>query len=110
MLARRSLKSFKPSGMCARWRIWNSASSRWKRRPYESGYFISPPAGVWLMGARGLLLRVRRLEERKQRILRAIGSLEKFEAEIKEGIAAGTYCPMDMPIVMRAVRKWTAMY
>lgn len=62
------------------------------------------------MAVKALLRRVRKLEPQPSRILLKIGgSIEKFEAEIQAGIDDGRYCPQDMPIVARVIRKWASM-
>lgn len=32
--------------------------------------------------------------------------MEKFEAEVEEGIEAGRYCPHDMPAIVRCFKRW----
>jgi hypothetical protein len=61
-------------------------------------------------GVRSLLNRVARLEQArvppKSPLERWYGSLEAWEAEVQAGIDAGTLDPIDMPIVLRCVRRW----
>jgi hypothetical protein len=54
-----------------------------------------------------LLNRARRLERASvSPILNLIGSIEEFEANAQAGIAAGIYDPHDMPLVVKAIRRW----
>ncbi len=58
---------------------------------------------------RTLLARVRKLEaEPVNPILRVIGSLDEFEAEIQQGIEGGRYDPTDMPLVANCFRRWVS--
>jgi len=59
-----------------------------------------------MAGLKGLAARVRRLEPRLGKVLRGIGSLERWEAGCKAGIEAGRLCPEDMPQVMYCIRRW----
>lgn len=59
-----------------------------------------------MSGIKGLLARVRRLEPKVGHFTRRLGSLERFEAECKAGIADGRYDPEDMPSVLYCVRRW----
>jgi hypothetical protein len=56
--------------------------------------------------------RVQRLEQARQAPRSpfevAYGSLEAWEADVHRGIDSGTYDPIDMPVVIRCVRKWHA--
>ena len=56
---------------------------------------------------RGLLARVRRLERSNvPPLFKFIGSPEELEEHAQTGIAAGCYDPRDMPLVIKAVRRW----
>lgn len=59
-----------------------------------------------MVGIKGLRSRVRRLEPQRPFAARRIGSMAKFEAEIKAGIEEGRYCPVDMPAVLDCIRQW----
>lgn len=59
-----------------------------------------------MAGIKGLRSRVRKLEPQLSFAARRIGSLAKFEAEIKAGIEQGQYCPDDMPFVLHCIKQW----
>ena len=59
-----------------------------------------------MAGLKGLAARVRRLEPRLGKVLRGIGSLERWEAACQAGIEDGRYSPDDMPDVMYCIRRW----
>ena len=60
-----------------------------------------------MAGIKGLIGRVKRLEPKPGKVLRAIGGdLERWEAKIRAGIEAGRYCPRDMPDVLYCIRRW----
>jgi len=59
-----------------------------------------------MVGIKGLTARVRKLEPRDGYVIRKLGSLEVFEADVQAGIAAGRYDPVDMPDVLLCIRRW----
>jgi len=65
-----------------------------------------------MSSARALLARVQRLEEagRAPRSPFEVGwgTLEAWEAEVQAGIDAGSFDPIDMPFIVKAIRKWHA--
>jgi hypothetical protein len=59
------------------------------------------------MSARSMLSRLRKLEVAGQsHVLRVIGSMESFEKDINDRIAAEQMCPVDGPILIECVRRW----
>lgn len=59
------------------------------------------------MHVRSLIARVQRLEQSVAPPKTAFGDLEVWEAEAQEGIDAGKLCPLDAPIVLRCIRRWS---
>ena len=56
---------------------------------------------------RGMLARLRKLERANvPPLFKFIGSPEELEEHAQTGIAAGCYDPRDMPLVIKAVRRW----
>jgi hypothetical protein len=55
---------------------------------------------------KGLLARVRKMEPKMGVVARRLGALERFDAEVKAGVAAGRFDPLDMPQVAYCVRRW----
>ncbi|ODU41870.1 MAG: hypothetical protein ABS92_11010 [Thiobacillus sp. SCN 63-374] len=56
---------------------------------------------------RGMLARLRKLERGNEPpLFKFIGSPEELEAHAQTGIAAGRYDPRDMPLVLKAIRRW----
>lgn len=58
---------------------------------------------------RGMLERVRRLEQLRARpspIEVMWGSFSEFESNAQKQIDAGNLCPQDMPHVLGALRRW----
>lgn len=59
--------------------------------------------------AQSMLARVRRLEHgHVSPLLKIIGSMQELEAHLLAGIDAGNYDPMDMPVVVSAIKRWLA--
>lgn len=61
------------------------------------------------MAVRNLLARVAKLEQSRtptSPIEIWFGSLDAFADDLRAGIAAGTYDPKDMPVVIAAVERW----
>lgn len=63
-----------------------------------------------MAGVRGLLDRVRRLEQARTAprspIESAWGSLDAFADEVQAGVEAGTFDRIDMPIIVNCIRRW----
>lgn len=62
-----------------------------------------------MAGVHSMLARVRRLEAARTvvpPIQRWFGSVESFEAEMQEGVDAGTLDRRDMADVLACVRRW----
>jgi hypothetical protein len=59
-----------------------------------------------MAGVMGLLARLRRLEPKAGEVARRLGSLERFDAEVKAGVVAGRFDLLDMPQVAYCVRRW----
>lgn len=63
-----------------------------------------------MSAVRGLLTRVTRLEQARvvprTPIELAYGSLEAWEAEVQADIDSGKADPVDMPLVLKSVRRW----
>ncbi|WP_153159808.1 hypothetical protein [Zoogloea sp. 1C4] len=60
-----------------------------------------------MANTRGMLARLRKLERANgPPLFKFIGSPEEFEAHAETGIAAGWYDPRDMPLVLKAIRRW----
>ncbi len=59
------------------------------------------------MSARGMLSRLRKIEiNNTSFVLRKIGSMERFEKNIRADIDAGLVCPHDGPHIIECVRSW----
>ena len=60
-----------------------------------------------MVSPRALLARVARLEQAKvSPVLRLIGSIEQFEADVLAGMANGILDRRDMPVVLASVQRW----
>lgn len=59
------------------------------------------------MSVRAMLARVQRLELMR-RSTSPFGDLDEWEAECWAGIEAGMLDPLDVPLVITAVRRWHA--
>ena len=59
-----------------------------------------------MAGVKGLISRLRKLEPKLGAVARRLGSLERFDAEVRAGVADGRYDPDDMPQVAFCVRRW----
>lgn len=60
------------------------------------------------MSLRGLLRRVRAIEQKRATATEASEFWDRFEADTRAGIAEGRYCKDDMPVVVYCFKKWAA--